>query len=439
MDSPAAARFGRGSERRRGSAAIAAERRNDARRQRDLAWIPLFKDADKDAVNAALADCVIITLPAGSVLLKPGQDNDTIYIALSGQVDAYLDAIERPETAIPMAPGECIGELSAIDGRPVSAYVVTRSEARILKVPRDVFWDRLMILPKVARNLRIMLSDRVRRSSEMMLAAQREQLELQHLRKELDVARRLQAGMLPLQRPLFPEHPELAVAGFMEPTARVGGDLFDAFFVRDHHLFFCIGDVTGHGVAAALFMARTVGLLRMLALRTLHPERVLEELNAALCQGNDTEIFITLLCGYLDTHSGRLVYSNAGHCAPILVSGGATQRLPLPRGPLLGAMPGIRYSALRHTLALGQTLFCFTDGVTEASNGDGEEFSEVRCEALVATASEDLEGLLDRVRQAVRSFTGTDALEDDCTMLALRRIAVPPTPTLAADAHLTQR
>jgi sigma-B regulation protein RsbU (phosphoserine phosphatase) len=415
-------RFQRGIDRRTRVDPVTSERRVNFRRSLGVAWVPLFRDADENAVATALNGCAVLTLESGHILLQPGENNETIYIVLTGTLAVYLDATLRPETAIAIAAGECCGELSAIDGRPVSAFIVAQTMSRVLKVPREVFWDQLMALPKVARNLQIMLSDRVRRSSETMLASQREQLELQHLRKELDVARRLQASMLPLQRPMFPERTDLDICGFMEPTARIGGDLFDAFPIGERHVFFCIGDVSGHGIPAALFMARTIGLLRVLATTTRKPDVLLGILNNSLCVGNDTDIFITLFCAYLDTHSGQLVYSNAGHCAPIVMTGSGTHHLPLPKGPLLGAFAGIRYHSMQTALEPGAMLFCFTDGITEARNELDIEFSEERCLGLLAESGDaPLEMVLDNIRSAVRTFTGTDILEDDCTMLALRR------------------
>jgi sigma-B regulation protein RsbU (phosphoserine phosphatase) len=415
-------RFQRGIDRRTRGNPVPLERRVNYRRSFGIAWVSLFRDADESAVATALDGCAVLTLESGHILLQPGESNETIYIVLTGTLAAYLDAALRPETAIAIAAGECCGELSAIDGRPVSAFIVAQTMSRVLQVPREIFWDRLMALPKVARNLQVMLSDRVRRSSETMLKAQREQLELQHLRKELDVARRLQSSMLPLQRPMFPERTDIDICGFMEPTARIGGDLFDAFPVGEQHVFFCIGDVSGHGIPAALFMARTIGLLRVLAATTRQPDALLATLNDSLCLGNDTDIFITLFCAYLDTQSGQLVYSNAGHCAPIVINGDGTHHLPLPKGPLLGAFAGICYHSMQTILKPGETLFCFTDGVTEARNGLDIEFSEERCLDLLAKSGDkSLEAVLDGIRAAVRAFSGTEMLEDDCTMLALRR------------------
>jgi sigma-B regulation protein RsbU (phosphoserine phosphatase) len=264
----------------------------------------------------------------------------------------------------------------------------------------------------------------MRRANWKALALQREQLELEHLRKELEVARQLQASMLPLQRPLFPGREDIEACGFMEPASKVGGDLFDAFFVDDRTLFVCIGDVSGHGIAAALFMVRAIGILRALAMETTEPGRLLETLNDRLCIGNDANLFLTLFCGFLDVPSGRFVYANGGHCAPMIGSGAQTEFLPLPRGILVGAASGRRYSSMQCDLAIGETLFCYTDGVTEAENRAGVPFSEEGClEALRSGAGIALPDLLDYLHDRVVAHTGSKVLADDCTMLAVRRLA----------------
>ncbi|MTV37643.1 PP2C family protein-serine/threonine phosphatase [Duganella radicis] len=206
-------------------------------------------------------------MPTGAPLLNYGEANHHVYILLSGALDVHLDG-QTGESAIVICPGEVIGELSAIDGEPVSALVVAREASQVLQLSRELFWQKLMALPGVASNLMLTLSGRMRRSNKAALKAQRAALELQHLRKELDIARQLQVSMLPLQRPLFPERSDLHACGLMGPASHVGGDLFDAFFIDDHLLFICIGDVSGHGVAAALFMARAIGLLRVLAMNS---------------------------------------------------------------------------------------------------------------------------------------------------------------------------
>ena len=422
-------RFRRGPDRRLREGASDNGRRPEDRRVLGIRWIALFRDADEQTVNDALSECEVLLLPAGTPLLKPGEANHSVYIPLSGRIAAQLDIHQRPESAITIAAGECIGELSAIDGKPVSALVLALTDARVLRLPRDVFWEQLMALPGVARNLMITLSARMRRTNDLALQAQREQLELIHLKKELDVARQLQTSMLPMQRPLFPERYDIEACGFMEPTSDVGGDLFDAFFVDEHRLFFCIGDVSGHGIAAALFMARTIGLLRILAMDTEQPDRLLELLNDRLCVGNETNLFVTMFCGFLDLQTGTLRYSNGGHCAPVLYGLGTARLLPIPKGALVGAFPGLRYLAMEHKFAQGEMLFCYTDGVTEAENTACEQYSEERCiQFLKGAGAMPLPALLDAVRHDVASFRNSKLLDDDCTMLAVKR----PAPKSAA-------
>lgn len=408
----------------KGLAAGETALRRVERRTLGLRWIPLFRGVDEGAVHQALEDSEVVLLPAGTPLLKPGEQNQSVFILLSGEVAASLDSSLSPLAAIPIAAGQCIGELSAIDGKAASALVLALTDARVLKLSKDVFWNRLMALPGVAGNLMITLTERMRSTNELALKAQREQLELIHLRKELDVARQLQISMVPLQRPMFPARQDIEVCGFMEPASSVGGDLFDAFFISPRSLFFCIGDVAGHGVASALFMARTIGLLRVLAMSTGEPDRLLAELNDRLCIGNDTNIFVTLFCGVLDTETGELIYSNGGHCPPVLRKSGVSTPLPLPRGPLIGAFEGMSFLTLSVTLEPGDTLFCYTDGVTEAQTPAGEEFSDERCLPLLdALGDLPLPEMLDALRREVGTFTGTAMLDDDCTMLALRRPA----------------
>ena len=128
-----------------------------------------------------------------------------------------------------------------------------------------------MAVPGVARNLLIVLSARMRRNTEVMLEGQRRQIELEYLRQELDIARQLQNGMLPMHGRLFPERQDIEIAGMMEAASFIGGDLFDAFFADEQRLFFCIGDVSGHGIPAAMFMARAISLMRIAAMSITRP------------------------------------------------------------------------------------------------------------------------------------------------------------------------
>ncbi|MEO1003831.1 MAG: SpoIIE family protein phosphatase [Cyanobacteria bacterium J06638_7] len=377
---------------------------------------------DEALLARLLSRCEVRQLESGSDLLLPGERNDTIYVLLSGRLMVHLSPEGEGAEGISVEVGECIGEFSAIDRQPVSALVRCQQEAEVLCLQGPFFWRRLVPLPGVARNLMRGLSQRVRTANRLTLEAQRERLELEHLRKELALARELQAGMLPQRHPLFPERPDLEVSARMEPAASVGGDFFDAFLAGDGRLFLCIGDVSGHGIGAALFMARTIGLLRSLVMGGGCPAAVLEQLNASLCQGNESCLFVTLFCGFFDNASGRLQYSNAGHCPPLLVGGGRAGELPLPRGPLAGAFPQARFSSRETLLERGELLFAYTDGITEAENGAGRPYGVEGCQRLLSRLQgAALPEILDELRRDLNRFCGERSLEDDCTLLLLRR------------------
>jgi sigma-B regulation protein RsbU (phosphoserine phosphatase) len=401
----------------------------------DMSWMQLFRGTDEDAVLKVLAKCDVLLLPPGATLLKPGAENDAVFVLLSGNLSACLDSDLNPDAAIPIAAGECIGEMSAIDGKPVTALVMATEDARVLKVTPDLFFNRLLTIPGVARNLLIALTERMRRTNETMMEAQRKQLALHHLHLELDVARQLQASMLPLRNPMFPERNDLEVAALMQPASEVGGDLFDAFFVDDRHLFICIGDVSGHGIPAAMFMARSIGLMRIAAMGTMRPHEVIKKINDQLCIGNETNLFVTLFCGFLNVTTGRLVYSNGGHCAPILVRGNTAAAIPIPKGALVGALPDLAYSSLEMVLAPEDTLVCYTDGVTEAQPVSGEEYSEERLIRLLCReSSQPVETIVESVRREVTEFTGNNTLDDDYTLLVIRRHPDNPVQSPASGA-----
>lgn len=388
--------------------------------------IPLFRNVKPDQLMAAVRRCHFLPLAPGSVLLTPGQTNEDIFIILAGTVTVHLGA-EGPNgkgMAIPI--GQCIGEFSAIDGMPASALVRAEDDAIVLRIPQRVFWSHMVQLPGVARNMMIALVERTRLTNQLTLEAQREALELSQLRKELDLARDLQLSMLPPQGALFPEHHEIEISTLMEPATTVAGDFFDAFFVGKDKLFVCIGDVSGHGIGAALFMARTVGLLRILAYTEATPDAVLRRLNDSLTEGNESALFVTMFCGFLDVTSGLFTYSNGGHCPPLLQQAEEIRPIPMPRGMLVGVFPSRTYRSLTLQLAPGDLLMVYTDGVTEAENTEGEPFGVQGCQRLLSEAGQaPLGDLINQLRHRLRGFTNSNHLEDDCTLLLLRRPLEP--------------
>lgn len=376
---------------------------------------------DATVLERLLGSCEVRRLVAGTDLLRPGECNESLYILLKGELVVYLSEDAGRDHGIPIRPGHCIGEFSAIDRLPVSALVRCETEAEVLHLSGSIFWERLVILPGVARNMMRGLTERARTTNRLALQSQRERLELDHLRKELDLARQLQASMLPLGHPLFPDRSDLDVCARLEPAESVAGDFFDTFLTGDDRVFVCIGDVSGHGIGAALLMARTIGLIRSLAMTATGPDAVLDQLNTFLCAGNEACLFVTLFCGYLEPSSGILTYSNAGHLPPLLIQEGGCRLLPLPRGPLSGIVPQATYRCETARLNPGDLLFAYTDGLSEAENGEGCCYGIDPCRDLLIQQREaPLPEILDRVREGLTTFSGSSALEDDCTLLLLR-------------------
>jgi sigma-B regulation protein RsbU (phosphoserine phosphatase) len=240
------------------------------------------------------------------------------------------------------------------------------------------------------------------------------------LRRELDVAHDIQMSMLPKS---FPDDKAFELYAAMWPAREVGGDLYDFFPLDDRRWGIVIGDVSGKGVPAALFMAVTRTLLKSTALQGLAPGPCLTRVNRLLCQENRLEMFVTLFYGVLSRDTGELRYANGGHNPPFLLraSGGIEEIAPTG-DPVLGMLDAVEYTTSKRSLQPGDALLLYTDGVTEAMNADGSTYDEARlCSALAAQHAAPPRTLVERVLQDVRRFAGDTAQADDIAMLAVRR------------------
>ena len=215
-----------------------------------------------------------------------------------------------------------------------------------------------------------------------------------------------------------PHRDEIEIYGMLTPAKSVGGDLYD-FFLRDDELFFCIGDVSGKGVPASLVMAVTRTLFRNIAAHVEAPHLIVETMNTALCDGNDSNMFVTLFVGALDLRTGRLLYCNAGHDAPYL------QDMLLQCDPNLpiGVMSDWPFSEQEIDIVPGSTVFLYTDGLTEAENARSEQFERQRVIEIVSSSIAEAyspQELVETMTAAVRQFVGETEQSDDLTMLAIK-------------------
>jgi sigma-B regulation protein RsbU (phosphoserine phosphatase) len=243
----------------------------------------------------------------------------------------------------------------------------------------------------------------------------------QRLASELEIASQIQIGLLPNAHYLDAVCAHFELHAALRPARAVGGDLYSYFMLDPQRFFVMVGDVSDKGIPAALFMAQTITLAKALASRAQTPQSLLRLLNLELCRGNDSCMFVTLLCGLLDTGNGSLVLASAGHEPPILCGRGAPQLLEFPTGAVLGLYEDSDYPEHRLRLRQGETLLMYTDGITEASNHDQQMYGiERTVESLAqvpptaATAA-----YIERLLGDVDHFVAESAQADDITLLAL--------------------
>ena len=262
-------------------------------------------------------------------------------------------------------------------------------------------------------------------NQRLAVEQQRMREEAARVAGELAAARTIQINSLPSAATLFAGEHRFAVAALLEPAREVGGDLYDFFMLDAHHLFFVIGDVSGKGVPASLFMAVTKALAKSAARRG-EPKvaEIIVTANREIGAENPESFFVTAIAGIFDPDSGRLVLCNAGHDAPLCRrADGRIEALAAASGPPLCVLDGFPYAAEEYVLDHGDMLLLFTDGLTEANNVAGDLFGGERVAAALAglPAACDAEGMLAAMREQLRQFVGAAEPSDDLTLLALQR------------------
>ncbi|WP_297212905.1 PP2C family protein-serine/threonine phosphatase [uncultured Flavonifractor sp.] len=294
-------------------------------------------------------------------------------------------------------------------------------------VTRELFWNAVLffLFPRsailvgmafvcvtVAKRTRVLLEKQAADSSAR-----------QRIETELNVATQIQADMLPSIFPAFPERPEFDIYAAMIPAREVGGDFYDFFLVDEDHLALVIADVSGKGVPAALFMVIAKTLLKNAVQMGLSPKTALEKVNNQLCENNEAEMFVTVWLGIYQISTGRLTAANAGHEYPaVRRAGGAFEVVKDPHGFVLAGMKNARYREYELELGVGDTLFVYTDGVAEATDGADAPYGTDRMlAALNQNGAPGLEALLHHLKADIDRFAGTAPQFDDITMLSLQR------------------
>jgi len=316
------------------------------------------------------------------------------------------------------------------------ARSITRPLVRLAGATRAVAAGRLDAeLPEVSsrdevgqlnasfREMQVALQQYVEEVKRQAAASER-------LGSELRIAREIQVALVPKASELNVERLRCDVFGVLEPAQDVGGDLFDILPRGQSELVFAIGDVSGKGIPAALYMAVANTIFKAAARDLQYPDQILGRVNRELLAEGGADMFVTMLCGVLDTRSGRVSLSSGGHTSPVLVPRGGRPRLLTEcAGTVLGVSDAIAFQRIDLRLERGDSLLLYTDGVTEAEDPRQQFFGEERLLAEIAGgAGGDARELVKGVSRSVAEFADGSPPADDIAILALRRPLEPGEP-----------
>ena len=253
---------------------------------------------------------------------------------------------------------------------------------------------------------------------------------------ELEFAKNIQASALPSSFPAYPKRKDFDIFASMNPAKEVGGDFYDFYMTDSDNLHFLIADVSGKGIPAAMFMMRAKTELKSLTESGVAINEVFTHGNAALCEGNDAGMFVTAWQGGIDLSSGLVRFANAGHNPPLVrhAADGKFEYLRTRAGFVLAGMDGVNYKAQELQLERGDTIYLYTDGVTEATDANKELYGEDRLlNAINSREFENMEELCRFIKADVDAFVGEAPQFDDITMVALKYIGTPPAPSIRVE------
>ena len=240
----------------------------------------------------------------------------------------------------------------------------------------------------------------------------------ERIESDLRIARDIQMSMVPST---FPDRPDLDLYASMTPAKEVGGDLY-GYVLNDDRLYFALGDVSGKGVPASLFMAQATRLFRTLAAQGITPAKIATQMNDALSgEDNERGMFVTMFIGLLDLNTGHLDFCNAGHNPPVLIGDGTTEFVEMIPNAPIGLWPGMEFEGEEIADITDRPLFVYTDGLNEAENCRQEQFSDERLlEILQTTPFESSEKTVEMLREQVERHRDGAEPNDDLTMLCVK-------------------
>jgi serine phosphatase RsbU (regulator of sigma subunit) len=377
--------------------------------------------------------------PANTVILEEGKPGNAFYLVLAGRIEV-LKAFGTPDEhrLNILSAGDCFGEMSLFDPDGLrTATVRTLTAAEMLEMSRSAFDDLLHRFPSVACEIARVLSVRLRDANNATIqdlqeknrqltraladlqAAQEQLIAKEKLEHELYLAREIQQSFLPGRLPLSRS---FDFGACIQPAMAVGGDFFDFIPIDQEHMGIAVGDVSGKGIPAALFMAMTQSLIRVEAGRGLSPVSVLEQVNRHLMNMGDSSMFVTALYGVLDMRGNRFSYARAGHPLPVVCHEDGTLSTPShSEGQPLGIFADLSLDRQTLLLSRGSTFIIYTDGITEAANSRGDLYGTERLrQRLSLLRNGSAQEICDALLKDAMDFQVPNPPSDDVTLVTVR-------------------
>ncbi|NIP37684.1 MAG: SpoIIE family protein phosphatase [Candidatus Dadabacteria bacterium] len=352
-----------------------------------------------------------------SIIIKQQVLMFLIFLLTIGLSYLFINRISKPLNAL-------TEHVKTITTKDLTVQNINES---LIKTLSDKSDDEIGDLARSFMNMEVELVDYINQLTET--TAEKERIE-----SELKIAHDIQMGFLPQKFPPFPERNEFEIFADLIPAKHVGGDFYDFFFLQDddftfrgnNKLFFVIGDVSGKGVPASLFMALTKTLLKAKASSDISPSQMLTAVNRELCIDNENCMFVTIFCGVLDIETGEIEYSNGGHNPPYIVSKSrGVKMLGGQTGTALGVHDEAKFVTYKEKIVADEGLYLFTDGVTEAMDVDYNLYSEQRLEDFLSALDGccETELLVESSKAEVVKFTTGAEQSDDITIMAIKYLS----------------
>lgn len=389
---------------------------------------------EDDILSELAVRAETLRVASGETIITRGETGSTMYFIISGRARVHDGEV----TWAYIDEGEVFGEMAVLDSEVRSATVTTESDCLLLSIERDVFYAALA---SDSDAFKAVLRAVLQREREIVHEIKARSTKLLSYQKEMEIGRRIQADFLPAS---IPEIDNWEVAAWFEAAREVAGDFYDIFKLKNSpHVAIVIGDVCDKGVGAALFMTLFRSLIRASALYGYVDSELANTVPADISADSDgvaevllnsimttnryistthagSSMFASVFFGLLNPETGELIYVNAGHEAPMIFRhNGETEILEITGG-VMGLFPAAKYTIETATLNEGDLIFTYTDGVNEAKNLDGEQFTDERILETARPEGNNPETFLKIMLDGVRKFRGEAEQSDDITMLALK-------------------